>query len=79
MSYEHRRDAYLAHIRTCQVCVSTFNGKRYACDGVQDREFGDRFNAKLHVWRSLETGKLISSVSMFCDAGRELIDAVCQN
>ena len=81
MSYEQRRDAYLAHIRTCQACVSSFSGdgKSYACAGVEDREFGDSFTAKAYVWRNPETGRMISSVSMFCDVGRQLIESVCQN
>jgi hypothetical protein len=32
MTYIEHRDSYLAHVRSCKDCVSSYSGKRYFAD-----------------------------------------------
>jgi hypothetical protein len=60
MIYEQRRDSYLAHVRSCKDCVSSYSGRRkFFLDDAGFR-MAERY----------------STVSQFCAVARELLDRI---
>jgi hypothetical protein len=60
MTYEQRRDSYLAHVRSCKVCVSSYSGRRKFF--LDDAGF--------------RTAERYPTVSQFCAVAREMIDRI---
>ena len=60
MTYIEHRDSYLAHVRSCKDCVSTYSGRRkFFLDDAGYR-----------------TAERYPTVSQFCSVARELLDRI---
>jgi len=74
MSYEERREAYMSHIRECRRCLSNFGGR--VTYGLRNN--GEKFIVRQSKYGD-KPGAPVMHVGYFCDTGRQLVEACCQN